>query len=647
MPQETQDLPNYDEENLKAFDLTDWVNKPTLTELKEDYDAGQTAYKEQVTRLDKWAELHNPPKMERKDLQSTVTPKSIKKAFEWGVSSILNNLLETADMYSAKPLGANDTALSMQEVKILNSQMNGLKKVQFMEKFTRTVLSEGSAFIKIQWLYEDEDDGQGGVNIIKNQPDLQVVSSRQILLDPYATSFEDIDYLVETYETSISSLTKKGFYKNLDKLKARVKEGYVEDSVSKTNPTAVTETPTTESNNQVVRKKIEVKEYWGYYDIYDTNELVLIKASWALDTLIELKVVAMDSPPYELCNYNIDLDMILGHPDAEALEDNQKVIGAITRGVLNILARSSNGQIGLAEDFLSDSEILNFNAGKPYKFNPSIPPERGLYMHKYEDIPDSALVILQQQYQEMESTTGIKIYGSGANASSFGDTATGVNTVTAGLGKREGNVLNRFGECLNTVGKRIIRLNSLLLSPQEKSEYTDAQPIPYPKNDAMLMKSINLTLNSSETEALKGNQLMTLSQTVAPTMPPELQKMLVANILKLYNLPDMAKQLEEQDNAPDPIQQQMQEMAVNKSMLDLELLKAQISNETAKAQENAVDVELKKAKTQVELARAKDTSIGASAKGNELLNELSGANAYNKGLEMDLKQKQKEKKTNE
>lgn len=622
--------------DIEAFDLEEWENKPELQEFIDDYKAGASNKSKQVTKLDTWVTLHNPPLKDNLGAtMSKLVPKSIKKVYEWRAASVIDNLLTVNNMFTSNPLGANDRELAEQEVNILNSQINSSKKIRFIEKFARTTISQGAAIIKLNWLFEDIELEDGTTQIIKNMPELQVISTRDFTVDPSVDDFDDASYYIEEYQSSVDLLIKKQMYSNLNRLKSRVLNQYQEDSDDSNNSKVndkVTRDITTPS--QAAREKITVKEYWGYYDVEDTGDLKLIKVSWALGVMIELKLISNNLLPYELCNYNPADSGIYGVPDAELLEENQEIIGSVTRGILNILARTSNGQVGVSEDFLNDAEKIKFNRGENYQYNPGNHPDRAIHIHKYEDIPQSALFMLQQQNSEIEALTGIKSFSNGIQGQSFGDTATGIRTAVDSIGKRENVILNRFAEVLNLMGRKIIKLNSVMLTLEEKAAYLDKPPVEYPINDDSLLKSISLTLNSPESEQAKAQNLTMLAQTLTPKLPPELSKVIVAEIMRLYNLPDLSEKLLNYQPEPTPQQQEMEKLEGERRFLEVEKLKAEIANEQAKAEENTVDVSLKQAKIGTELAKAKQLTVQADLGGNDLLNKLSGADDYNKGVEL-------------
>jgi len=88
---------------------------------------------------------------------------------------------------------------------------------------------------------------------------------------------------------------------------------------------------------------------------------------------------------------------VFGEPDAELLEDNQAISGALTRGMIDLLGRSANSQQGIQKGMLDITNRRRFESGEDYEFNPSTNPNSGLIQHKYPEIPRSALELLVAQ----------------------------------------------------------------------------------------------------------------------------------------------------------------------------------------------------------------------------------------------------------
>ena len=91
----------------------------------------------------------------------------------------------------------------------------------------------------------------------------------------------------------------------------------------------------------------------------------------------------------------------------------------------------------------------------------------------------------------------------------------------------------------------------------------------------------------------------------------------MTKIADLRKLPDLSKAIADYQPQPDPLAQE-------KAQLEIELLRAQIANEQAKANENAVDVQLKQAKTQAELAKAGKLSSETDKMDLDYVEQASG-----------------------
>ena len=76
----------------------------------------------------------------------------------------------------------------------------------------------------------------------------------------------------------------------------------------------------------------------------------------------------------------------------ELLEDNQKILGAVTRGAIDLLAKSANSQTGVAKGLLDSTNRIRFRNGDDYEYNPNGNPQSSIYMHKYPEIPQSAMM---------------------------------------------------------------------------------------------------------------------------------------------------------------------------------------------------------------------------------------------------------------
>ncbi len=100
-------------------------------------------------------------------------------------------------------------------------------------------------------------------------------------------------------------------------------------------------------------------------------------------------------------------------------------------------------------------------------------------------------------------------------------------------------------------------------------------------------------------------------------MDPAMSQMILSDIARLRKMPELSKRIKEYQPQPNPMAQQMQQ-------LEMELLKAKIANESAKAMENTIDVEFKKAKTQTELSKSRNLNSKSDMEDLNFVEQESG-----------------------
>jgi len=318
---------------------------------------------------------------------------------------------------------------------------------------------------------------------------------------------------------------------------------------------------------------------------------------------------------------------IYGQPDGALLEDNQKIIGAVTRGMIDIIGRSANGQMGIRKDALDVTNARKFEQGADYKFNSNVDPRQAFHMDTYPEIPQSALNMLNLQNNEAESLTGVKAFNSGITGQALGTTATGIRSALDATSKRELGILRRLADGINQIGRKIISMNAEFLSDQEIIRVTNEEFVAINREDLGGMYDIKLNISTAEADNEKAEELSFMLQTMGNNMDPSMSQLILSDIARLRKMPELAKQIKEYQPQPDP-------MAEQRAQLEMQLLQAQIANESAKAQENAVDVEYKKAKTQTELSKSRSLNSKSDLDDLNFVEQESGVNRQH---EQDLK----------
>lgn len=457
---------------------------------------------------------------------------------------------------------------------------------------------------------------------IVNQPTAELCDIRNVYIDPTCKGkIDDAQFIVYSYETSLSDLKKDGNYTNLDDV----------ENLENMN-TSLDHSSTDVSNNftfkDTARKKLIVYEYWGYRDLDNSGETAAFMASWIGDTIIRMEdnPYPDGKPPFVIFNYIPEEESVYGIPDAELLGDNQEILGAVTRGVIDIMGKSANAQTGYSKNFLDATNQTRFRNGEDYLFNPGFDPRVHMHTHTFSEIPNSALTMIQLMNNEAESMSGVKAFSQeGLSAVNFGNTATGVRGVLDAVSKREMSVLRRISEGFIVMGRKIISMNSEFMSEEETIRVTNSEFVTVRRDDLAGEFDLTLTISTAEADDAKAQELAFMLQTMGESMGQDVMRLILAEIATLRKMPDLAKAIEEYAPEPDPIQQQMAETELAKAQAEVALLEAEAAEVQAKAA-------VYQAKIAVEEARAK-TLEGQAGKTALDVVERSNGITHNQEME--------------
>jgi len=649
------DDPDLESETEEEASLTEWKNEPTVANLKQDLTDAKPDTDAHIARVDGWLENLNitgKAKLAASKGRSTIVPKLIRKQAEWRYASLSEPFLSTSDLFDVDPVTSEDKASAYQNALVLNNQFNTkIKKIKFIDEYIRTAVDEGTVIVRVGWDFQEtvtevehnvyeyrpvaneqemqqlqqamqimaEDPGQfaifpedvresaeqstsqqqpiiatvTGTELVEetqttyNCPTLEVCNFRNITIDPSCQGdLEVANFLSYSFESSLSDLKKDGKYTNLGKVK--VQGASILGEPDHDSPD--------ESNfnfSDKARKKFVVYEYWGFWDINNDGVLVPIVAAWVGNEMIRLEENPFPDQkiPFVTAQYLPVRRSIFGEPDGELLEDNQKVVGAVTRGMIDIMGRSANGQTGIRKDALDVSNRRKFDAGKDYEYNGGIDPRIGFYMHTYPEIPQSAQYMLGVQNAEAESLTGVKAFSGpkGISGAALGDNVGGIKSAMDAAAKRELGILRRLAQGINEIGRKIISMNAEFLEEEEVIRTTANEFVPVRRDDLEGKHDLRLSISTPEADEAKAKELAFMLQTTGQTMGPAFSQIILSDIAKLRKMPDLAKRIENFAPEPDPL-------AEERAQLEIELLKAQIANEHSKAQENTTDAELNMAK---------------------------------------------------
>ena len=622
---ETSDKNLYSESTVE---LADWENAPKVADLKADYTEALPAHQLQMAKVKTWTDnlnIEGGATITKRTGRSAVAPKLIRKQAEWRYAALSEPFLSTDDVFNVEPITFEDKESAIQNQLVLNNQFNTkIKKNRFIDEYIRAAVDEGTVIVRVGWEYEDKiveveqpimeeiqvqdpmmaaqmaaqgmppvEQIQVGTEmveetqIIKNCPTLEVCNLDNVLVDPTCKGdLEKAQFLIYSFETDLSDLKKDGRYTNLDKINVSGNSVLSEPDHSSSIEEAAF------SFKDKPRQKFVAYEYWGYWDINKTGIVEPIVATYVGDTIIRMEENPFPDQkiPFVMAQMLPKRNSSYGEPDGALLEDNQKIVGAVTRGMIDIMGRSANGQLGIRKDALDVTNRRKYERGLDYEFNAQVDPRQAFHMGAYPEIPKSAEVMIGLQNQEAESLTGVKAFSSGLTGQALGNTATGIRGTLDATSKRELGILRRLATCISEAGRKILAMNAEFLSEEETVRITNEEFVQVRRDDLAGNFDLRLSISTAETDNEKAQELAFMLQTMGNSMDPSMGQMLLEEIAMLRKMPALAKRIKEYKPQPDPMAEEMHQ-------LEMEMKRAQIANEQAKADENQVDVQLKMAKT--------------------------------------------------
>lgn len=619
--------------------------------------------------------------------RSSVQPKLVRRQAEWRYSALTEPFLGSDKLYKVEPVSWADVKAARQNELVLNWQFRTkLNRINFIDNFVRSTVDEGTCIVRVGWRrvtvpvqtmvpvwehvamqdeqsaelfqaalnlkqqdpssYEEQVDpaikaaityyeesqiptiarqiGQEAVTVekvIENLPTVEVLRHANVYIDPSCNG--DVNkamFCVVSFETCKADLLKEPKkYKNLDQVNWSANHPAVE-------PNHATGTPAEYVLSDTARRRVVAYEYWGFWDINNDGVLQPIVATWIGSTLVrmernpypdeKLPIVVVPYMPKKLDLY--------GEPDAELLGDNQRINGAVIRGMIDLLGRSANGQQGIAKGMLDPLNRRRYENGQDYEFNPTVSPANGIIEHKFPELPQSALLMTEMMNQEAEALTGVKSFAGGLSGNAYGDAVGNAKSMLDAAAKREMAILRRLAKGMTDIGNKIIAMNAEFLSEEEVIRITDEEFVKVKREDLKGDFDLIVDISTAEVDNAKAQDMAFMVQTIGPSAGPEVSMRIMANIAELKRMPELAHELRSyKPPPPSPEQQQMMQLQIQEAQLKVQKLQADILLIQAKAAEHGSKkdkLDLDYVEQETGTSHARDMArMEAQARGNQAL----------------------------
>lgn len=602
--------------------MEDKINKSEiLKNLKADMKEAERLQREWFIKREEWSsQTEGAPYGNEVDGKSKIVSKDIKKQREWMIPSITDPFLSTSDVIKCNPVTYEDAKAARQNELLLNTQFcRKFNRYNFIMKATKVLVTEGSVVIQTGWDYEEEEveaevevisvDENGmefvdteismQTNVIRNQPTAVVCRNEDIFIDP--TCMDDMEkcqFVIHRYESSLNALKQDGRYENLDKVEAA--------QYNLTNdPQYLREDQTYFEFKDKPRKKFVVHEYWGNYDIDGDGIAEPIVCAWVGNTLIRLESNPYPDkkPPFVIVPFSAVPFHMFGEALAETIGDNQKIKTAITRGMVDNMAKSNNAVVATRKGALDPVNRKKFLKGENFEFN-GTPGD--FWQGSYNQLPSSAFDMLNLQNNEIESQTGVKSFSGGISGNALGSTATGARGALDATATRRLNLVRNMSEnMIKPIMRKWMAYNAEFLEEEEVIRITNDEYVPIRRDDLAGKIDIDISISTSEDNAAKSQELSFLLQTVGPNEDPSIRREIMAQIMDLMRMPEQAKKIRDYQPPVDPVQQKMQELQIAKLEAEIEKIRADAANKLASSVENEADRDEKLAQAELKRAQAR------------------------------------------
>lgn len=627
---------------------TGWANPPGVGDLQADIDATRPSQQEFVTCLRQWMdylETRGEGAAPKRKGRSQIQPKLIKKHAEWRHPSMSEPFLSSSKLFTVKPRTWEDAKSAVEAELLLNYQFERyIDKVKFVDEYVRVGDNQGTVVIEVGWnrvvemvptevptvsffqitdpmdmeqlkndiglmrnplefnklpverkeaaeLSLQQQVALIGVvtkievvnveKVIKNHPTLTIVDNMNLFIDPSCNGdISQARFIAYSFETSKGELRKDKRYKNIDMINPSATANANEAQHN-------TYTPNTFQFKDEERKRFVAFKMYCLWDVEGNGVLKPIVAVWAMGVCL----LMTDSPfsdgefPFIVVPVNPIIKQWHGEPDGALLIENQKTVGALTRGMIDLLGRSANGQQGMPKQFLDAPNRKKFDNGEDYEYNPQMGnPEQLIVMHKYPEIPQSALILLQREASEAESQTGVNTFGGGVNSGSLGDVAAGIKGALAASAKREMSILRRYANGMAAIGRKFLSMSKDFLTDEEIIRVTNEQFVSITREGIDGQHDITVEVASAEEDNLKAQELSFMLQTIGPSVDWGITRKVMAEIARLRKMPLLSKEIAEYEPQPDPMAAAESEAKIRKLNAEAAAAEAQSLADQARAQ---------------------------------------------------------------
>jgi len=602
-------------------------------------------YKSDINqKIQKWIDIYEgKPYGNEIDGRSKLVWKLVKKHGETLAANITKPFITGNKIVQIEPRTRFDVIKARLDEMLLNYFFEKeFDKVKFMKTLRNVLIKEGTAFIKVSWIRKDKEvdlekdyamlGGSGKVKIPEiNKPFAEICFNEDIFTDPNATSLEDSEYFIHRYRTTPDEL-----YNNPDYDKeaiARFRKKIQEAREKATGD---------EIHNQQVQFISDDESYiYEYYDIPKKKVYSFLNSGNIVEVVHKRDYTLF--PYVEIPLFDEEFS-IWGRALADVIEDEQKFMTSIIRGVIDNMSMSNNGIKFVRKGSLDAINFKRLMEGQPVvEVNANMPINQVVHDGNFNELPSSVYNMLQVIEQQAEGLTGVNRFMQGISSNELNSPATNframlsqaqirlidiTTNITNGLKRMFGLWLEMIYEYLSD--EEIFKITGTSIA-EEKTKMTkrlamewdldNLPPDTQQKAIMLIVKEIEEIFNKRDskydininigTDGLREAKIAQINMFMQQAsqlvqlgvVPQDVVRSLISKLAELLEFPEIAHNIKTYKPQPDPMQQQMMQVQLQKEIAEAKKSEALAANAMARTKMTEVKSQKETLSTDAEIAK--------------------------------------------
>jgi hypothetical protein len=512
-----------------------------------------------------------------------------------------------------------------QEIARMNQVINHIWKNKTKRK--RLLIHDGYT------ISAKEGTAIGKIGLSNGIPSVVLVRNETVFQDPTATDMDSCQYIIHKMQKTLSDLRKmeqQGVIKNVEQIILADAQSAI------AAPNSLATYRDTENNIDTVkefsgaRKKYDVYEYWGYYDINGDGIAEPVVCMWCGNTILRLEESPFgDNLPFIYIGYDRDPNGFWGDSIAEQIDTNQKVITALARSIVENAAYANNNMRAIKKGTIDYTNRKVLDAGVPGSSIETNGDVRECIMPlPIEPLNPQVFQMLELFKSDAEEQTGIN-----RNMNGITTQYTTATESSIGASYGEKRILGFVERSLETFWIPMVRMFAYMVikyMPQEEiiritgdDDFVEWGITP---------EDLDITINISGLDTLKAQQMINLLQyTVMAAKDTDIEASvltdIVSKICEIQGFSDIADKIRDskpQPNEAEMMQAQTEMMKTQSEMKKMEAetqkILSDIDTSRIKAMNAAKTLQIREAMTAANIERGRaDTIIKATsvAKGEQ------------------------------